>query len=66
MRTEANTAGFYTSPHHGDFPKIQILTVEGLLSGSESAKYPDMALGGLTFKKAVKESLPLGEQGDLL
>jgi hypothetical protein len=56
MRTEANTAGFYTSPHHGDFPKIQILTIEGLLNGTEFAKFPDLAMGGLTFKKAVKES----------
>ena len=66
MRTEAITAGFYNSPHFGDFPKIQILTVEGLLIGSEFAKYPDMALGGLTFKKAVKESSSSGEQVDLL
>ena len=50
------TAGFYGSPHHGDFPKIQILTIEGLLNGTEFAKYPDLAMGGLTFKKAMKES----------
>jgi len=56
MRTEAITAGFYSSLHHGDFPKIQILTIEGLLNVTEFAKYPDMAKGGLTFKKAVKES----------
>jgi len=65
MRTEAITAGFYSSPHHGDFPKIQILTIEGLLNGTEFAKYPDMAKGGLTFKKAVKES-QLKEQPKLL
>jgi hypothetical protein len=65
MRTEAITAGFYSSPHHGDFSKIQILTIEGLLNGLEFAKYPDMAKGGLTFKKAVKES-QLKEQPKLI
>lgn len=65
MRTEANVAGFYHSPHHGDFPRIQILTIEGLLNGVESAQYPDLAMGGLTFKKAVKES-PVQEQVKLL
>jgi len=65
MRTEANAAGFYRSPHHGDFPKIQILTIEGLLNCAESAQYSDLAMGGLTFKKAMKES-PSREQVKLL
>lgn len=55
MQVEAATAGFYESPHSGAFPKIQILTIEGLLNGSESPKYPDLARGGLTFKQAKKE-----------
>jgi len=65
MRTEANAAGFYHAPHHGDFPKIQILTVEGLLDGSEFAHYPDLARGGLTFRKAAPEP-PVQEQAQLL
>ncbi len=65
MRTEANAAGFYHAPHHGDFPKIQILTVEGLLNGSEFAHYPDLARGGLTFRKAAPEP-PVQEQAQLL
>ena len=55
MVTEAVAAGHYQSPHHGDFPKIQILTIEGLLSGMERAKYPDMAQGEQTFKAAKTE-----------
>jgi len=33
MLTEAASAGFYVSPHYGKFPKLQILTVEGLWGG---------------------------------
>ncbi|MFO1324178.1 MAG: DNA methyltransferase [Burkholderiales bacterium] len=56
MITEAASVGFYTSPLTGVmFPKLQLLTIEGLLSGGEQAKYPRMDAGGLTFKKATKE-----------
>ncbi|HLX81609.1 MAG TPA: DNA methyltransferase [Burkholderiales bacterium] len=56
MIKEAASAGFYESPLHGDYPCLQILTVEGLLEGKESAKFPDMAYGGQTFKKAKAEN----------
>lgn len=56
MLKEAAAAGFYESPEIGkSFPKIQILTIEGLLSGKEQALYPDLTRGGLTFKKAKKD-----------
>jgi adenine specific DNA methylase Mod len=55
MNEEASVAGFYDSPVGSSFPKIQILTIEGLLSGSEQARYPDLARGGLTFKQAKVE-----------
>ncbi len=64
MQTEAASAGFYASPHHGDFPKIQLLTVEGLLAGTETPKYPDLSQGGLSFKKAKREQI-VGEQPEL-
>ena len=32
----------YQSAHYGAFDKIQILTIEGLLSGTESPHYPDL------------------------
>ncbi len=42
MRTEAVDAGRYTSKlwHDKDYPKIQILTVEGLLDGTERVDAP--------------------------
>ena len=54
MQREAVSAGYYDS-QFGAFPKIQILTIEDLLSGKEGPRYPDMARGGLNFKKAKKE-----------
>jgi len=57
MQTEAAAAGFYESAHyqHQQYPCLQILTIEGLLNGTERPRYPDMAQGGLNFRKAVKE-----------
>ena len=52
MLTEAASAGHYESPHHGAFPKIQIVTIEGLLDGSQAARWPDLSLGGQNFKVA--------------
>ncbi len=61
MKTEASAAGFYESPLGLSFPKIQILTVAGLLAGNEQARFPDLARGGLTFKQAVREEKPLDQ-----
>lgn len=57
MMKTAVAAGFYESPHHGQFPRLQILTIEGLLSGTERPRYPDMAAGAHTFKKAKKQTV---------
>jgi DNA modification methylase len=66
MIAEAAGAGFYTSPLTGaNFPRMQILTIDGLLAGSEQARYPRMDAGGLTFKKAKREEKQ-AEQGKLL
>ena len=42
MRTESADAGRYTSKvwHDKDYPRIQILTVEGLLDGTERVDAP--------------------------
>ena len=42
MRTEGVDAGRYTSKlwHDKDYPRIQILTIEGLLSGTERIDAP--------------------------
>lgn len=55
MKEEAVKAGYYSSPAGADFPKIQILTIEGLLNGTEQPRYPDLMRGGLMFKKSKKE-----------
>ena len=55
MIKTAVTEGFYESPIGKSFPKIQILTIEELLDGTNSPKYPNLDAGGLTFKKAKKE-----------
>jgi hypothetical protein len=63
MNDEAVSAGFYDSPAGKSFRKIQILTIEGLLEGREQAEYPDLARGGLTFKKAKREEPSADQKG---
>jgi DNA modification methylase len=65
MLTEATSAGYYESAHWGAFPKIQLLTVAGLLSGEETPRYPDLARGGLSFRKAKVEHVS-GVQNKLM
>jgi DNA modification methylase len=61
MKTEAVKTGFYESPHHGKFPKIQILTIEQLFAG----KKPLIPFVDPTaFKAAPKEDA--SKQGKLL
>lgn len=57
MKTEAASAGLYQPPLFPgkSYPRIQILTIEGLLNGSERPEYPDMAMGVLTFPKTPEE-----------
>lgn len=64
MIKEAITAGYYESPLLGSYPRLQILTVDGLLNGAERASYPDLSRGGETFKQA-KPEIP-GKQDRLL
>ena len=55
MIAEAASAGWYESPTSDvHFPKLQMLTIDGLLNGTEAPRYPDLSRGGLTFKKAPK------------
>jgi len=55
MRTEAADAGRYTSKlwHDKDYPRIQILTVEGLLNGTERVDAPPQIN---LFAMAARES----------
>ena len=55
MREEAADAGRYNSKlwHDKDYPKIQILTVEGLLNGNERVEAPPQMN---PFAKAQRET----------
>lgn len=55
MQRVAATAGYYTTPNGTKFPKAQILSVEGLLKGTERPRYPSLDLGAVTFAKAQVE-----------
>ena len=62
MRTEAVKAGFYESPYHGKIPKIQILTIDELLSGKKPhIPFVNMAM----FPRTLREESKV-EQGALL
>jgi site-specific DNA-methyltransferase (adenine-specific) len=62
MSKEAVSAGFYKS-QWGNFPRLQILTVEDLLKGAATALYPRM--NAATFKRATRQRRTQGEQGGL-
>jgi site-specific DNA-methyltransferase (adenine-specific) len=55
MTKEAIGVGFYDSPFGKKYQKLQILTIENLLNGTQRAEYPDLAMGAHTFKKAKTE-----------
>lgn len=65
MLVEAVKEGYYESPHFpaNAFPVIQILTVEGLLENTERARFPDLARGSATFKKAKLEEKQADQSG---
>lgn len=68
MVMEGVGMGYYEWPlgNGARFPKLQVLTIEGLLSGKERPSYPRPDAGGLTFKRAVKETqYTRDDQGDL-
>ena len=61
MQTEAVKAGFYETDY-GKYPKLQIFTIEDLLSG----KKPQLPLLDPTaFKKAQREDASASKQTDL-
>ena len=41
MRAEAASAGFYQTPGGKKYPRIQVLTIEGLMNKTERAEHPD-------------------------
>lgn len=65
MLREAAKAGFYRAGNGREYSRIQILTIESLLSGRERPEYFDMSLGELTYRKAQKEAIEMGTQREL-
>jgi hypothetical protein len=63
MLKEAAEAGFYDSPAGGKYPRVQILTVEGLMNGAERLEYPRLL--DATFKQAPKARGAAAQQEDL-
>ena len=61
MTDEAASAGFFTSEHFGKFPRVQILTIEDLLSG----KTVQMPHSNVTFKQAERVETDTTDQGKL-
>lgn len=62
MYQRAAKAGLYESKHWGKFPKIQLLTVEGLLNGTERLEYPRTTGSNLTYQRAKRVTGKAGEQ----
>jgi site-specific DNA-methyltransferase (adenine-specific) len=63
MTKEAISAGFYGSPHYGNFPKLQILTIDEILKGAK-LKYPQTG-AETTFKRAERQNKNKTEQSGL-
>ncbi len=55
MIKDAASAGFYESPNKKKYPRVQLLTIEGLLSKKQRAAHPDYE-PDLNFKKAKTEA----------
>ena len=63
MRADAASAGFYVGTNGAKFPRVQLLSIEGLLLGGQRVEHPDYA-PGVNFKRARPESSET--QGTLL
>ena len=67
MWQEAASAGFYEPEHFPGqlYPRVQILTVESLLTGEARAEYPRVAPAA-TFARAPRQRRRQGSQGELI
>ena len=55
MVKDAASAGLYESPNGKKYPRVQLLTIEGLLSGKQRAEHPDYE-PDMNFKRAKTEA----------
>ncbi len=53
MQKEAAEAGFYTSPDGSRYPRLQLFTIEGLMSGTQRLEFPRHGRD-VTFKAAPR------------
>jgi site-specific DNA-methyltransferase (adenine-specific) len=53
MQKEAVEAGFYTSADGSKYPRLQLLTIEGLLTGTQRLQRP-LHVRDVTFRKAPR------------
>lgn len=65
MIKEAAASGFYKAGNGRYYAKIQILTIEELLTKQKRPEFFDMKQGELTFKNAQRENQDMGVQGEL-
>ena len=57
---------FYDKDRFGtEYPNLQILTIEALMSGMDRLRFPGLTLVRATFKRAAVEDMG-AEQGKLL
>ena len=54
MKGDASAAGFYESDAGKTYPRVQLLTIDGLLSGHQRPEFPDF-VKDVNFKKAKRE-----------
>ncbi len=64
MQQEAAEAGFYTSTDGAKYPRLQLLTIEGLLNGTERLERP-LHVRDVTFKPAPKHRAAASENLNL-
>ena len=55
MVKDAASAGLYESPNGKKYPRVQLLTIDGLLSGKQRAEHPDYE-PDMNFKRAKTEA----------
>lgn len=55
MVSDAMSEGFYTSLSGKKYPRLQLLTIDGLLNGTQRPEQPDYE-PNINFKKATTES----------
>jgi hypothetical protein len=71
MQKEAAEAGFYTSRDGSRYPRVQLLTIKGLMEGTQYLQRP-LHVEDVTFKKAPRSrsaaavhlSLPLSLESE--